>query len=63
MIALCDIVVEEAQPEEFYVLALHSRRTDCDGICSTHMGWFAIQKATGRVFEWDIEKSELGLPV
>jgi len=62
-IAFCDIIVEEAQPEGFYVLALHGRRADCDGICSTNMGWFAIQKTTGRVFEWDIAEWQLGQPI
>jgi len=27
------------------------------------MGWFAVQKATGRVFEWDVAEQKLGLPV
>jgi hypothetical protein len=59
VIAFCDFIVKEEQPAGFYVLALHSRR-DCDGICSTNMGWFAIEKATGRVFEWDVADCQLG---
>jgi hypothetical protein len=27
------------------------------------MGWFAVQKATGRVFEWDVAELRLGPPV
>ena len=46
----------------YYVLALHSRR-DCDGICSTNMGWFAVEKATGRVFNWDVAEWKLGPPI
>jgi hypothetical protein len=58
-IAFCDVIVPEAQPKGFYVLALHSTRK-CDGICSTHMGWFAVHKASGRVYEWDINEDKLG---
>jgi hypothetical protein len=61
-IAFCDIIPAESSPRDYYVLALHSRR-DCDGICSTNMGWFAVQKATGRVFEWDVAEDKLGPPV
>ena len=58
-IAFCDVIVPEAQPKGFYVLALHSTRK-CGGICSTHMGWFAVEKATRRVFEWDMDEDKLG---
>ena len=44
------------------VLALHSSR-HCEGICSTNMGWFSVQKATGRVLEWDMAEEGLGSPV
>jgi hypothetical protein len=27
------------------------------------MGWFAVAKATGRVFEWDMAEDQLGRPV
>ena len=60
-IAFCDTVSPDSSPKGYYVLALHSRR-DCDGICSTNMGWFAVQKATGRVFEWDVAEQKLGPP-
>jgi hypothetical protein len=58
-IAFCDFVVPERRPRGYYVLGLHSKRDDCgpDGICgSTLMGWFAIEKSTGRVFEFDLEE-------
>lgn len=61
-IAFCDITVSDSRPKGFYVLALHSTRK-CDGICSTHMGWFAVEKATGRVFEWDMVEDKLGQQV
>jgi hypothetical protein len=58
-IAFCDIIPPESGPTGFYVLALHSDRA-CDGICSTNMGWFAVQRATGRLFEWDVAEQRLG---
>ena len=61
-IAFCDIIPEASSPMNYYVLALHSRR-DCDGICSTNMGWFAVEKATGRVFNWDVAEWKLGPPI
>ena len=57
IVAFCDVIVPEAQPTGYYVLALHSNRK-CDGICSTHMGWFAVEKATRRVYEWDINQDK-----
>lgn len=64
-IAFCDVIVPEEQPEGFYVLGVHGKREDCgDDICgSTLMGWFAVQKATGRVFEWDVADWKTGSPV
>ena len=59
VIAFCDIIGAEDSPRGYYVLALHSTRK-CDGICSTNMGWFAIQKSTGRVFEFDLEEWKPG---
>ena len=54
VIAFCDIIIPEAQPKGFYVLGLHGKcREDICG--STLMGWFAIEKSTGRVFEFDLE--------
>ena len=61
-IAFCDFIVPEAQPKGLYVLGLHSKRDDCGSdVCgSTLMGWFAVQKATGQVFEWDVAEDTLG---
>jgi hypothetical protein len=61
-IAFCDVIPRESSPARYYVLALHSNRR-CEGICSTNMGWFAVERATGRVFEWNVAEDRLGLPV
>ena len=62
VIAFCDTTAVADSPNGFYLLALHSNRK-CDGICSTNMGWFAVEKRTGRVFEWDVAEMKLGKPV
>ena len=65
-IAFCDPLIPAEQPKGLYVLGLHGKRDDCGGdVCSTLMGWFAVQKATGRVFEWDFTDfpGKLGKPV
>lgn len=57
----CDVIVPESQPKGYFVLALHGSRTDCGGVCgSTNIGWFAVQKTTRRVFEWDVAEWRLG---
>jgi len=62
LVASCDPIGQRDSPKGFYVLALHSNR-QCDGICSSNMGWFAVEKATGRVFEWDVAEMKLGRPL
>ncbi|MDZ4363028.1 hypothetical protein [Brevundimonas sp.] len=61
-IAFCDRIPAADVPSEFYVLALHSDRK-CEGICSTHLGWFAVQKSTSTVFDWNVAEWQLGQPV
>ena len=56
------MIAEEDSPRGYYVMALHSRR-ECDGICSTNMGWFAIRRSSGRVFEWDVADMKIGKPL
>lgn len=58
-VAFCDNVVRDANPPGYYVLALHSDR-QCDGICSTNLGWYAVRKSDGEVFEWDVGEWRLG---
>jgi hypothetical protein len=62
VVAFCDTIGAADRRKGFYVLALHSNRR-CAGICSTNMGWFAVEKRTGRVFEWNVAEMELGKPV
>ena len=62
IIAYCDTLPADGRPNDLYVLALHSKR-ECEGICSTNMGWFAAQKAPGRVFGWDVAEGKIGSPI
>ena len=62
-VAFCDPIGEADSPSGYYVLGLHGKRYDCGEVCgSTLMGWFAVQKTTGRVFEWDVADMKLGPP-
>ena len=51
-VSFCDHIAEADGPAGYYVMAL---RAHCsEELCgSTNMGWFAVQKATGDVFEVD----------
>jgi len=62
VVAFCETIGPADSPKGFYVLALHSNRR-CHGLCSTNMGWFAVEKRTGRVFEWDVADMKLGKPI
>jgi len=59
MIAFCDVVSLRDSPRGFYIMAIHSNR-ECDGICSTLMGWYAINRANGRIFEWRVADQQIG---
>ena len=51
-VAFCDHIAEADSPPGYYVMALRARCSD--ELCgSTNMGWFAVQKTTGEVFEVD----------
>lgn len=54
----CDVIPDDAEHPELYVLALRSGR-ECDDICSDLMGWFAVKKATGRVYHWEVGEQRL----
>lgn len=57
-VAQCDPVSEADSPEGYYVLALraHCREALCG---STLMGWFAVEKATGTVYDFDVGESTM----
>ena len=61
-VAFCDDIRASDSPKGFYILALHGhcRKAICG---STNMGWFAVQKKDGRVFEWDAADMKLGRPL
>ena len=54
----CETLRAVDSPPGYYILAL---RGWCrEPICgSTLIGWFAVQKRTGRVFNWDVGESRL----
>lgn len=60
-VAACDPVMASDTPG-YYVLALQSDRR-CEDICSTNLGWYAIRRSDGEVFDWDVGESRLGPPV
>ena len=58
-VAVCDDIAEADGPEGFYVMALLAHCSEA--VCgSTNMGWFAVEKATGDVFDWDVAEWKLG---
>ena len=57
-IGFCDMI-RAYVPRRFYVLILHSTRR-CDYICSSWLGSFAVERSSGRVFEWNTGEWELG---
>ena len=61
-VAFCDNIPEKSGRPGYYIMALraHCREELCG---STLMGWFAVQKATGEVFEVDVTDWSLGRPV
>nr|WP_315382716.1 hypothetical protein [uncultured Sphingomonas sp.] len=58
-ITFCDVASLRDSPRGFYIMAIHSHR-ECDGICSTLMGWYAINRANGRIFEWSVADQQIG---
>ncbi|MBU2167546.1 MAG: hypothetical protein KKF88_06895 [Alphaproteobacteria bacterium] len=61
-VALCDPVSEADSPDGYYVLGLraHCREELCG---STLMGWFAVEAASGAVFEWNVAEGQVGAEV
>jgi len=44
---------------EWFVIALRSNR-ECDGICSNLMGWYAVDRRTGALHEFDVGEFRVG---
>lgn len=61
----CDFILPEFQPQDFYVLGLHGSpcTSDPDTICSNLIGWFAVRKKDGKVYQWDVAEFRLGDPL
>ena len=61
-IPFCETLRAADSPRGFYILALRGRCRE--EICgSTLIGWYAVQKRTGRVFEWDVGEWRLGASI
>jgi hypothetical protein len=59
----CDITTDDDKSHpEWWVIGLRSFR-QCDGICSNLRGWFAVNRVTGEVREWDVGEFTIGGPV
>ncbi|HYI48825.1 MAG TPA: hypothetical protein VEX35_10215 [Allosphingosinicella sp.] len=61
-IGFCDLAAAADSPRGFHILTLHSTR-QCEGICSRWLGSFAVEKSSGRVFDWNVGEWELGAEV
>jgi hypothetical protein len=59
-IPACETLRAVDSPRGHYILALLGwcRETTCG---STLIGWFAVHKRTGRVFEWEVGEDRVGL--
>ena len=61
-VARCDSIPEPDVVDGYYILALFAHCSE--EVCgSTNMGWFAVRKATGEVFEWNVAEWKLGQPL
>jgi hypothetical protein len=58
-VAFCDHARSPDVPPGYYVLALRGHCRQPEGCGSTNMGWFAVHKQNGQVFEWDVAESKL----
>ena len=58
----CDPLRAGDSPPGYYVLALRGwcREEICGSVL---IGWFAVEKRTGRVFAWDVGEWRLGAPL
>ncbi|WP_420469889.1 hypothetical protein [Brevundimonas sp. FT23042] len=62
-VAQCDHISDDNADADHYVMALRAYCTT-EAVCgSTLMGWFAVRKTTGEVFEWDVGDWKVGPPL
>ena len=47
---------------KFAIIGLHSARVCQDG-CSSLVGWYAVERKTGAIYEWDVNESVVGARV
>ena len=52
----------DPRDDKWFLIALRSNRK-CDGVCSTLMGWFAVDRRTGAIHSFDMAEFEIGPPV
>jgi hypothetical protein len=58
----CETIGAVDGPHGYYVLALRGRCRE--QVCgSTLVGWYAVRKRTGCVFEWNVAEWKLGPPI
>jgi hypothetical protein len=62
-VAFCDDIPEDFSPDGYYVTGLRAYCHEPLGCGSTLMGWFAVRKSDGGVFEYDVAESTVGRPV
>src|SRR5690349_2872225 len=61
-IPYCEALRATDSPRGFYLVRLSGRCRE--EICgSTLIGWYAVQKRTGRVFAWDVGEWWVGAPI
>ena len=56
----CDVTTDPDHSHPgWLVIGLRSYR-ECDGICSNLRGWFAVNRKSGEVREWDMGAFQVG---
>ena len=56
----CDF--STSRDNQWYVIALRSNR-HCEGICSNLMGWYAVNRSSGSVHQYDVAELRVGAEV
>ena len=58
----CDVTTTNYDHPDWIVIGLRSFR-ECDGFCSNLRGWFAVNRKTGEVREWNVGDWTIGDPI